>query len=89
MVTPRIARTLGGFHHWVLRSILGKLPKRRTDGGWEYPPIAEALREAGIKDLEVYIRRRQNTVAQFISIQTIIYFCLKAERCPGDRVPKK
>ena len=60
---PCMAHTLGGFHHRVVQQITGNIPKIWPDGGWKYPPIAESLREAGIKDLEVYIRRRQNTVA--------------------------
>ena len=63
VVTPCVLQTLEGFHHRVVQQITGNIPKIWPDGGWEYPPIAEALREAGIKDLEVYIRRRQNTVA--------------------------
>ena len=36
------------------------------------PPIEEAIREAGIEDVEVYIRCRNNTVVKFISIRTIM-----------------
>ena len=52
------------------------------------PPIAEALREAGLKELELYIRRRNNMVVQFIAIRPIMDLCLEAERRPGVRVQK-
>ena len=67
-----MARTMGGFHHWVVRQIMRNLLEQRPDGGWEYPLIEEALREAGIDELEVYIRQRQNTVEQLIFTQTIM-----------------
>ena len=83
-----MARTLGGFHHQVVQRITGKLPKQQTDGGWEYPPIADVLREVRIKDLEVYIGQRQNMVVQFITTHTIMDLCLEVERHPGARIAK-
>ena len=44
-------------------------------GGWYYPPIAEALWNAGFKKIEVYIGW-YNTLAQFIATWTIIDLCL-------------
>ena len=52
------------------------------------PPIAEALREAGLKELELYIRRRNNMVVQFIAIRPIMDLFMEAERRPGVRVQK-
>ena len=52
------------------------------------PPIAEALREAGLKELELYTRRRNNMVVQFIATRPIMDLCLEAERRPGIRFPK-
>ena len=37
ILTPRMARTQGGFHHWVVRRIRGELPKQWPDEGWDYP----------------------------------------------------
>ena len=36
---------------------------------------------------ETYISRFQNTVAQYIAIQTILDLCLEAKWRPGLRVP--
>ena len=46
---PRIGKTLVGFHHWMARRLIGRKPKRRLDGTWDYPPLAEAMAEAGIR----------------------------------------
>ena len=82
-------RNLRGFHHWVVRSITVKLQKIWTYGKGENLLIEEALREVGIEELEVYIQRSQNTVAQFISTRPIVDLCMEAERCPGNRVTKQ
>ena len=37
VVTPQIKWMLGGFHHKVVRRILGKIPQWRSEGMWEYP----------------------------------------------------
>ena len=72
-----MVQTLGGFHHWMVRLIMRNLLEQRPDGGWEYPLVEEALREAGIDELEVYIRQRQNTVEQLIFTHTIMYILLE------------
>ena len=89
VVIPRMARILGGFHHRVVRRITRNLLKRRPDRVWQYPPILEALMEAGLEELEVYIRMRQKMVVQFIYTRTIMNLCLKVERRPGARVAKR
>ena len=48
---PHMMRTLGGFRHRVVRRITRNMPNKCPDGGWEFPPIAEELREAGIQEL--------------------------------------
>ena len=86
---PRMAKTLGGFHHRVARGITGQLPRQQADGSWHYPPLADAMGEAGMEELETYIARRQNMVAQYIATRPILDLCPEAERCPGARVAKR
>ena len=38
------------------------------------------MAEAGLKEVETYISRRQSTVVQFIVTRTIMDMCLAAER---------
>ena len=86
MLTPYIKRLLGGFHHRVDLSIMGRQPRRGRYGGWLYPPLAEAMAEAGLQEVETHVSRRQNTVAQFIATGTIMDLCLAAERRLGSYV---
>ena len=40
------------------RRLKRNLSKFRPDGGWEYPLIAEVVRDVGIEEVEVYIGRQ-------------------------------
>ena len=42
--------------------------------------------EAGLQEMETYVSRRQNTVAQYIATMPIMDLCLTAEQRPGPRV---
>ena len=54
VLTLRMERALESFQHRVARRITRKQPRKRVDGRWEYPPLEEALGEAGFKrDKEV------------------------------------
>ena len=44
-------------------------------GGWEYPPLAAAMEGAGFEDIGVCIKKRQNTVAQYIVTRPILDLC--------------
>ena len=85
VMTPRIGRVLGGFHHRVARRLTGQHPRRGQDGGWVYLPLAEAMAETGLQEVETYVSRRQNTVAT----RPIMDLCLAAEQRPGSRVAKR
>ena len=72
----RIERALDSFQNRVARRITGEQPRRRQmNGSWEYPPLVEALREAGFKGIRKFFTRRQNTVAQYIATQLIMDLC--------------
>ena len=45
--------------------------------------------EVGLQDVETYVSRRQNTVAQLIATMPIMDICLAAEWNPGSRVTKR
>ena len=55
--------------------LTGKQPRRRTDGSWDYPPLAEALGEAGLEGISNLVTSRQNTVAQYILTLPILDLC--------------
>ena len=65
--TPRMERALDSFQHRVARQITRKQPWRQGGGIWEYPPLAEAMGEAGFEGIRKSVARRQNTVTQYIA----------------------
>ena len=87
-MTPHIKHLLVGFHHRVARRILGKMPRRRAQGTWEYPPLGGVMRENGLEDIDMYIFRRKNTASQYIAMRPILDLCLDTERNPGSQVQK-
>ena len=50
---------------------------------WEYPPLAAAMEEAVFEEIGVYIKRRQNTVAQYIATRPILDLCERSVQRPG------
>ena len=44
------------------------------------------MTEAGLQEVETYVSRRQNTVAQYISTRPITDLCLAENWRPGPRV---
>ena len=79
-------RVLGGFHHRVDLRLTGQQPWKGWDGVWFYPKMEYAILEAELQELETYIYRHQNTVAQYIANRPIMDLCLAAKRRPGTRV---
>ena len=89
VMNPHIGRALGGFHHRVVHRLTGRQPRKGRDEVWTYPPLEDAMAEAGIHEVETYVYRRHNKFAQFIAIRPIMDLCLTAERRPGPRVCKQ
>ena len=78
-------KTLQGFHHRIARRLSRRMPRfLPEEDKWEYPPIEEALSIAGLYPIEIYISRRQNTVADYIACRPILDLCIKAERLSGS-----
>ena len=89
MTTPHIGRVLGGLHHRLARRLTGRQPWRGQDGGWVYTSLVDAMKEAGLQEVETYISRRHNTVANFIATMPIMDLCLEATRRLGPRDAKR
>ena len=85
-MSPRIGRTLGGFHHRVARIMTGRKPQRGLDGRWVYTLLEEAIENARLQEVDKNVSIHQNIVTQFISIRPIMDLCLAAERRMGARV---
>ena len=86
--TPRIERALESFQNGASRRITGRQPWRRGYGQWTYPPLKEAMREAGFEVIWKAITRRQNAVAQYIAARPILDLCERATQRLGTRVSR-
>ena len=86
VLTPRMERALGSFQHRVARRLTSRQPRRRVGGSWEYPPLEEAMVEAGFMGIRKYITRRHNTFAQYIATRPILNLCERSARRPGARL---
>ena len=49
VLIPHMGRVVVIFQYRVSRWITEMQPKRREDGGWEYPPLDTAMEEAGFE----------------------------------------
>ena len=86
VLTPYMQRVMGISHHGVARRLIGKQPQKERDGGWFYPPLEDAMAGTGLQEVETYVSRCQNTVAQYIETRHIMDLCLVEKQRPGPRV---
>ena len=59
VVTPRVEKSLAGFHHRAARHMASMGPKRQLDGTWVYPLIGVTLAMLGLDETGVCIACRQ------------------------------
>ena len=50
VLTLRTKRVLGRLHHRLARRLKGRQPWKGRDRGWVYPPLDDAMAEAGLKE---------------------------------------
>ena len=86
VLTPRMEKALDSFHSRVARRITGRQPRQRKDGSWVYPPMVRARKESVMMGIRTSIKRRQNTVAEYIATRPILDLCEQATWQPGARV---
>ena len=80
VLTPRLGKSLEGFHHRVARRMADMGPKCQWDRTWVYPPIWTALKMVGLEEIGVFIICHHNTVKQYITTHPIMDLCLVEER---------
>ena len=89
VLMPRIERALDSFMHGAARRIMGRQPQRGWGGKWSYPSLEGATKEAEFKKIRESITNRQNTVAQYITIQPLLDLCKGAKQIGGLRVSRR
>ena len=75
--------------HGAARRITGKQPRCGGGGKWTYPPLKEAMQEAGIEGIWKDVTRRNNIVAQYIATRPIMDLCERAMQRVGARVSRR
>ena len=83
-LSPANMRLLEGFHVKAARRMTGMMPKRKSDGSWEYSDSEEVLEAAGLHTVAAYIQIRRHTVMKFVVERPIYQFCREAERSRGS-----
>ena len=79
-------KVMGGFQHRVARRLMVRQPRKGRYRGLVYPPLEDAMAEAGLQEVDTYVSSRQNTVAQYIATRPIMYLFLAAKRRTGPIV---
>ena len=51
LMSTRIGRTLGGFHHRVSRRMTRRKPRRGLDRMWVYHPLADAMVDVVLQEV--------------------------------------
>ena len=54
-MSPFIEREMGGLHDKLVYRFLGLKPIISIYGAYVYPPLVEAMAEAGLQEVETYI----------------------------------
>ena len=86
VMNTRISRVLGRFHHSLACRLTGGQTQRGRDLVRIYPLMEDEMTEAVVQEVETYVSRLQNTVAQCITTRPIMDLCMVAERRPGPRI---
>ena len=88
VLTQRMEKALDRFQSRFARRLMRRQPRRKKYGRWDYPPLAEALGEAGLERKGKTIARTHNTLAKNIATQPILDLCKRATQGPGARVSR-
>ena len=87
-MTHCIGQSLEGFQHSVAQRITGRQPRQLLDGSWGCPLLGAVMQEAWFEDMEEYVLKRQNMVAQYIAMRPIMDLCKETVWMPGTWVGK-
>ena len=79
-----LIKRLEGFHTrcaWRMNRV--HVHRKGHGGVWRYPSVEDTLKEAGLKSVDEYIRRRRTTVAMCVVDRPIHKACKGGERRRG------
>ena len=71
-ISTMVGKTLDRFHHRVALQLVGFHPRQDISDRWIYPHLYASMTEVGLEEVEIYVLRCQNTVAQYIMTRPIL-----------------
>jgi hypothetical protein len=71
-------RQLRSFHNRVARCLTDRHIHPNPDGIWTYPPTTEILKSAGLETIDDYIKRRRDTVRNFVIARPLYEECRRS-----------
>ena len=77
-ISERVLKLFRSFHHRVARHLTGRHIRQRDDGSWFCPPTADVLNRAGLETIDEYIRRRRETVRNFVRPRPLYQACIQS-----------
>ena len=90
VLSQPMLKALEGFHRRVAWRIAGKQPYLdRRMGEWVYPPIDKVLEEVGMYSIDHYVKKRQNTVADYVATRPIFDLCQESEWSTGSHSSRR
>ena len=78
VASETVLKQVRSFHHRVARYISGMHIRKNRDGTWTCPSSKDVLEKAGLKPLEEYIRKRRDTVRNFVMHRPIYRACQRS-----------
>jgi hypothetical protein len=90
LLSQPMLKALEGFHQSVACFIAGKQPYLdRWMGEWVYPSINKVLEEVGMYSIDHYVKKRQNTVADYVTTRPIFDLCQESEWSTGSHSSRR
>ena len=81
---PALLARLEGFHiRCSYRMSRRHRPRRGPGGSWHYPASSDVLDECGLLTVGEYIRRRRQTIAEYVADRPLLAACRGGERRRG------
>ena len=75
VVSDSLMKRLRSYHSRVARYLTGKHIRQNADGSWFCPPTTGVLEEAGLETVDEYIKRRRDTVRNFVMFRPLYDIC--------------
>ena len=80
IATDVIMMVLEDFQHRVDRRLAGLTEIWGNNDNCEWPPVSTTLKEIGFWLMQEYVRRRQDTISEYIVGRPIFELCTRADR---------